>query len=423
MARPAAMPHQRRLLQQLLRGLCRRRSSVNVTTITPQLIRGLITHNGRLFVPADITDAIESCLESSADAIRYEGARLQGLYQQAQTTRRPVTVDYSGAATVDAYSVYYLPRNTLVPKVAILCCAHSPALQTLPDRLSVLDLGSGTGGVVLGLIDLFSNQPLTGIHLDIVALDASSASLDRQNELVDRIGCGHVSHRSKCVELSDPVSFRDALSLGAPYDMVFAANLFGEMHESPTLALIQSVAHLLAANGIMVSVESQSNHVMEQRVRIVRTAKQFGLHTYYPCPPTMSCPGPSCWMWRTDEFDCPSITVDGEEVETTTVHKAHWTVLCRKPCTIYDAFRSKNPRLTWGVAHIRESRVEGDEVKHDYTFCTQIGRLKGTITQDRKKWMWSPRTKLFDRGTVIGMTGGCTQIAEGWDIVSGYLTY
>jgi len=395
-----------------------------VNRINPQLIKGIITHNGRLFVSQAITDAIESFLESTEDAILEEGGRLEDLYEKSMgDPQQPVVVDYSGAATVDAYSVFYLPRNTLVPRVAILCCAYDAALQNLPSRLSVLDLGSGTGGVVLGLIDLLANKALTTTYLDIVALDASPGSLVRQSKMVGHMGCPQVSHRYQPVDLSDPASYQSALSLGAPYDIVFIANLFGEMHRDATNALVRSIAPLLSENGIMVSVESQSNYVKRQRTRIVKTARGLGLHVYYPCPPDVACPRAECWMWREDEFDCPPIMVGGQLVDIRPFHRAHWTILCKKPHTIYDAFHNNNPGLVWGVGQCYPPVQEDKKVSYGYDACTTKGLVRGAITQDAQKWSWSLRSRPFERGSVIGITADLTEIEEGWDIVSGFVRY
>lgn len=394
-----------------------------MTKINPALIEGIITQNGSLFVPKSSMDAIESCLVSSADAIQEAGDKLKETYDKFETKREPIVVDYSDDVTIDAYSVYYLPRNTLVPKIAILCCAYDAAFQNLPNQLSVLDLGSGTGAVVMGLLDLFHNKALLGTHLDIVALDSSLESLNRQRKLVEHMSLQDFSHKWWQVDLSDPVSYQSELSMGAPYDMVFAANIFTELKEQPTDVLIQCVAPLLSENGIIVSVESQSNYAMRQRARIVKTLKNLGLHVYYPCPPELSCPKRDCWMWRTDEFDCSCIMVNGQAIDTTKVHRAHWTIVCKKPCTIYDAFHNKNPDLIWGIAAPYRPKIEGDKVKHGYEFCTEKGRYTGTITQDQKKWMWLMRDELFHRGSVIGITADFKEIHEGWDIVSGFISY
>lgn len=394
-----------------------------MTKITPELIKSIITQNGTLFVPESITDAIGSCVISDSDAIQGEYDNLTEKYRRFAEKLEPLAVDYSRSTTIDTYSVYYLPRNTLVPKVAVLCCAYHPSLQKLPDRLSVLDLGSGTGGVVLGLLDLFRNKLLSRTHLDIVALDSSSEALKRQIQLVEGIGLHGSSLQCYQVDLSDSKAYKSELSIGAPYDMVFAANIFAEMDAQVADAILKHVVPLISETSIVVNVESQSNPAMKQRPYIVKAAKRLGLYVYYPCPPELLCPKAECWNWRTDEFDCPNIMVNEEAIETIKVHKAHWTILCKKPCTIYEMFHDKNADLIWGVAAPYKPKFEGDKVEHGYEFCTEKGRYTGKITQDKGKWLWLMQDELFKRGSIIGITDTLDEIKEGWDIVSGFVSY
>jgi SAM-dependent methyltransferase len=397
---------------------------VRMTDITPDLIKKLITDpSGKLFVPETITDAIGSCVFSDADIVEQKGDWLKTLYDGYQKKMEPMSIDYSEDATIDAYSVYYLPRNTLVPKIAILCCAYHPALQRLPDILRVLDLGSGTGGVILGLLDLFQDKALSGTRLHVIAADSSPQALTRQRLLIEKVGLGGSSLKQHQVDLSDSKSYESKLSVGAPYDMIFAANIMTELEPDKGDALFKHVASLLSDNGVMISVEAQRDYIMQQRVRMARRTQLGNLHVYYPCPPNAVCSQTRCWMWRKDEFECPSITVKGNPVESTNIQIAHWMILCTGAFSIYDVLRNHNPKLMWAVAAPYKPKFEGDLVKHPYEFCTEQGRYTGTITQDQKKWIWLMRDELFDRGSLIGVTPDLKDIQEGWDIVSGFVSY
>jgi hypothetical protein len=109
-----------------------------MTKIAPELVESIIKQDGMLFVPDSITNAIGSCVVYDADAIREEGNRLKTIYDNFENRLEPMVVDYSGDVTIDAYTVYYLLRNSLVPKIAILGCAYHAALRELPNRLKVL---------------------------------------------------------------------------------------------------------------------------------------------------------------------------------------------------------------------------------------------------------------------------------------------
>lgn len=393
-----------------------------MTKITPDIVKSLITKEGRLYVPESIANAVASCIVSDVNDIRAEGERLKTLYDSLSRKAEPIVVDYSGDLTIDAYSVYYLPRNTLVPKIAILCCAYNVAFQRLPKRLRVLDIGSGTGGVVLGLLDLFCSNVLSGTCLDLVALDWSYSSLERQKRLVGRMDIRQSSHRCHAVDLSDPKEYEDKLSAGAPYDMVFAANLFAELDQPASDALLEHIAPLLSENGIIVNVESQSNYAKKQKARIAKIAKEVGLHLYYPCPPDLTCPRQDCWKWRIDEFECPDIMVDGEALDPTKIQIAHWMILCKSSCSIYDTFHDKNPQLVWGVAASGRVQTEDDKIKYDYEFCTESGWRRGTITR-KKGLLRLMEGEPFKRGNIVGITRDFEEIKEGWDIIAGFGSY
>ena len=388
--------------------------------VTPSVVQSLITRQGALYVPTTITDAISSCVVSDPDTIRREGNWLKEQYEKLNKKYEPMLVDYSRVETIDAYTVYYLPRNTLVPKLSMLCCAYNEALQGVPEELRILDVGSGTGGVVLGLLDLFGNAPLSQTILDIVALDRSPVSLARQEALVECLGLRGAHHRIHCADLSDQSHYKSELTAGAPYDLVFVANVLAELSGEATDALLQCVAPLLSESGIVVNVESQSNYAMRQRVRVVKAAARLGLQVYYPCPPERPCREVECWRWREDEFDCADVMVGGETIEPTKIQKAHWTVLCRGSCSIYDVFRARNSKLTWGVAARTSSKSKDDKVEYGYDFCTEAGPVETTITRETRGFPWIGGGEPVKRGAIVGLEEDARRVSEGWDIVSGF---
>lgn len=391
--------------------------------ITPDIIKNIIVKDGNLYVPESICKAVGSCIVSDFATIQKEGARLKELYESYQRKMEPIEISYVGDATIDAYSIYYLPRNTLVPKIALLCCAYHPAFQNLPKRLRVLDLGSGTGGVVIGLLDLFHNDPFSKISLDITAVDLSPDSLQRQRQLVNCVGLSDSMWRRIEADLTDPEDYRPKLWSGAPYDMVFAANIFTELDEPATDALLQNVAPLLAQNGILVNVEATREYTGRQLIHITKNSKELGLNIYYPCPPDFPCPKPKCWMWRKDRFECPNISVGNKPIETTPVQKAYWLILCKKPCSIYDVLRQKNPKLSWGVAaRIGKERTDENKREQDYEICTVNGLKSITHTRKKQDLFWILDGERFKRGSIIGSTDDYSEV-ETWDILSGFTSY
>ena len=159
--------------------------------IDADTIRKLIIVNDVLFVPDRITEAIGQTVVSSVKDVSDEISRLVALYKQYIKHDGPTPVSYSSDTTIDAYTVHYLPRSTLIPKLLFLSLAYHPAFQTIKDEVNILDLGSGTGGVVLGLLDLFKDKPFSDIKANITSCEISKLALDRQKELITRTKYQH----------------------------------------------------------------------------------------------------------------------------------------------------------------------------------------------------------------------------------------
>jgi hypothetical protein len=259
--------------------------------------------------------------------------------------------------------------------------------------------------------------------LDIVTLDVSQKALERQRQLVGHLGFENSFLQCYHVDLSNPQTYEDKLVLGAPYDMVFAANVITELDEQAIDVLLERVAPLMSSNGILISVEAQRNYTMMQRARIAKGVRDLGLFIYYPCPSSVPCPRPSCWKWRTDEFQCSDIALGNETIEPTKIQIANWMILSKKACSIYEMLHDANPELIWGVAAPYRPEINGEKVKHGYEFCTEAGWRTGTAIMDLKEWALRMGGELFKRGTIVGITKDFDQINEGWDIVSGFVKY
>ena len=400
-----------------------------MTNIDPNEIRRLIAPNGTLLVPDSITSAIKKCVEQITPEIEAGHQQLEETYKRAMQQLEPISYDYDGAATIDAYTQYYLPRYTLVPKIAMLYLAHCPAFQKLPDRLRVLDLGSGTGAVVLGLVDLFKNRVLLSTSLNIRAVDSSIESLQRQGRLLQSIGLPlHTSWTPYQAHLSVPGKYEHVLQAGAPYDLIFCANILTELPEDAIDALLQHAATLLSDNGVIVIAEAQRDYIKKQMVRIAKMSSDLGLYIYYPCPPDLRCPkSPGdcysnwCWMWREDSFTCP-----GGNGSMTKPLLASWMILCKQRHSIYEMFPNCDSRFVWSVAapHKKKAGAINDKWEQPYELC--VPRMEVPC----HKLISAPRTRVLHngreiirRGSIIGFRDDFSNIMN-WDIlnVNGFLS-
>jgi hypothetical protein len=268
-------------------------------------------------------------------------------------------------------------------------------------------------------LDLFENEKFQNIHLDLLSVDHHDETLTRQKKLVERMDFPRASHKYRKVDLAYLSSYEQILAENAPYNMIFAGNVLAELGNTAVNTLIGNITPLLAPRGLMISVESQSNAAKSQRVLIRRKAEESGLYTFYPCPPKLSCAGPDCWKWRTDEFECEDIIIGDIHVDTVKKQTAHWTIYSKDSNSIYDVLHKTDPNLEWGVAApVKTETEDNGRIKYHYEFCTESGKKTGTYTLDLSQALWLQKEPVR-RGSIVGIDKA-GNIVNGWDIVSGF---
>ena len=377
--------------------------------IDAETIRKLVTVDGELFVPERITKAIGQTVVSNATDISDEIDRLAAVYKQYVTIDEPTPVSYSSEVTIDAYTSNYLPRSTLIPKLLFLSLAYHPAFQTFKDEVNILDLGSGTGGVVLGLLDLFNDEPFSGIKANIMSLEQSRLALGRQKELLEQTHYTHCNIWHICHDVANTKIYSKGVLKFAPYDYIIAANLFAELPLDDIKLVLSKLPSIMAPNAVLLVADPPRAYVDKLKVDISKTLRSLGLFQYYPCPPGYECPKTKCqWVWLDlVEFNCPDINVHGGILETTKRLTTTWSIFCRSEYSIYDVLQQMHAGLTWGVTAPfgKESDIEE---KLNYSICTADGPRRATHT--RKKALFRNRTEVILRGSILGFNDEFSEV-------------
>lgn len=330
--------------------------------ITPTTIESICKRNGLFHVPDRVRTSIEGCLvNDDENAITEEYLRLLKEFQKYRKLMQPAHIDYRSPLALDAYTIYYLSRYMFIPSVALRDLTLHTFFQNVPRSFNVLDLGSGTGAVVLGLLSLFSNNPLSQVAINITTLDCCAEALNRQECLIEKAGFdskqvkhykGDLCNIDECLEL---------VAKESPYYLIFLANCLTELEHEVSKNLIQRLPEILADNGAIIIAEAQRNYIKKLIRTLAETAEEYGLHVYYPCSST-DCPpdyGIYCWVWRYHEYDFPPIKVSNHPLQEEPRDQLilSWLILTRQDISIYDTFAGKNPGLLWGPI----SRCTGTE--------------------------------------------------------------
>jgi ribosomal protein RSM22 (predicted rRNA methylase) len=194
----------------------------------------------------------------------------------------------------EAYRRYFLPANLLKIHLPLHELFLHPAGLLHRDRLRVLDIGSGPGTAVLGILEFFSTKDRRPV-LDITALDQVADNLKeaaglfrehRQRSGVD------ASLRTIASRIEDLPS-----RLRGPFDAIVFSNVLNELspHDDERIAgrsgIIDGLLRmLLAEHGSCIIIEPALRATSRDMLRVRDGLLAGGWHVYSPCLMQEPCP-------------------------------------------------------------------------------------------------------------------------------------
>lgn len=371
--------------------------------VTLNDIEQIIYQNGFLFIPLCIETSIIKIVENSIDhgstidSIKVAGQKLSSDY--TKTYDGPIRPDYNNIETVDAYTLFYTRRNTLIPRIILRDILLNPYFQNIPAEIRVLDIGSGTGAITMGFLEIFTHPPLTHSKVHVEIIDQTAIMLRRQRELLTAAQLSPQSINNITCDLTNSADIVKNLKGHGEYDFIFAANVFTELSNTEAITLLQYIAQHLAEKGIIAIVDAQRNHMKRMLPVLVYAASQLGLTTYYPCPPNKSGTCGECWYWRQYTYKCNDIIVKGQLIDGPFREQllATWLVLSKSKCTIYDHFISAYQNLEWGPIspYGQNSQICESQV------CTTTGQKYHVRVG-----------QSMNRGSIVGGTGNPFKVTQ-----------
>jgi SAM-dependent methyltransferase len=356
--------------------------------------------NGQFTVPKNIKRAIEQCVATNDQSLIIEEYhRLLEEYKRYRKLMIPAKIDYHGDLTIDAYTTFYLPRNIVIPWIAMRDLSLHSRLRVLPEELNILDLGSGTGAIVLGLLHLFHSRAFSTIKTNVVSVDYFPEALKRQQKLIKSAGFSLTGIHFMKANLNNFDDYVDSINEHGPYDFVFTGNCFTELEEEAAKNIIAQIPGFLSDNGVVIIAEAQRDYIKAMIGVLARLSNSVGLSVFYPCP-EYSCDSDGwCWVWRAHDCDFPQMQIAGKPLEEYAREDLvlSWLMLTKKKRSLYHDFRKNNPHLFFGpVAQEKSLDKEKRRYGENYGICT--GEDVRTF---KKNYQISPN---YSRGSIVGLT-------------------
>jgi SAM-dependent methyltransferase len=376
--------------------------------LTPNILKPLIINNSnKPFVPQKILRTVQTSIKSSISDINKAISSLKMWYNLQQNNIK-IIVDYNDPVLLEAYLADYFLRNTLVPKIGLLLRSYHPKTLITNDRIRILDLGSGTGAIPIGLLDLFQQPSLSSIKCDILSIDSSIYALAKQEDVINEFGLKGSTHRFSIADLNDPATYSSVLQNLPSFDLIFLSNILSELDSKYIANILKIIQDKLTPEGTCIIAESQNTPAKRACANVTKNISKYGLNLFFPCPPQIKCVKSECWKWFNISFDCPNLVIGSTPFKPTKNHKLFWRIITKQDSSIFDYFNSYNNNVSWGIT-CYYTQKECNE------FCTEQGHFEGTIMPP-----------IFSSSTtdpwsqIIGTTLDQQKILLKWDFIRDF---
>jgi ribosomal protein RSM22 (predicted rRNA methylase) len=218
------------------------------------------------------------------------------------------------AALRKAYQTYFLPPNRAKVRLALTELSLHPQGVLRKDRLRVLDLGSGPGTAVLGMVDYFSQQDHRPF-LEFIAQDQVAGNLKEAARLFSNQQHGYDAV-STLTTLHSTIDKVEA-GLNGRYDIIILSNLLNELyaHDAAKCSRrAELMAHLLrtflATDGSCILVEPALQGTSRDLLLLREMLREQGFTVYAPCLRQGSCPAllnPKDWCHEDIPWEAPPL--------------------------------------------------------------------------------------------------------------------
>lgn len=200
----------------------------------------------------------------------------------------------------DAYLLYYGSIN--LPKIHIpLSEIQKSDFFSQKNHLRVLDVGSGTGSILLGLA--YWLQTETSLSAEFTATDYAASSLDALSAFYKTLALPFPLH-------TQVFNLNHASLSEKKFDLIIAGNILNELEPEAESRIIPWLESSLAQDGLVIWIEPALMDLSRRLLTFRDRLLAEGWFLYSPCFTTKPCPAlmaETDWChhdvpWRRPEF-------------------------------------------------------------------------------------------------------------------------
>lgn len=301
-----------------------------------------------------------------------------------------------------AYLSYFIPSNILKIHLPLRELALHPFGMFRKPNLHILDLGSGPGTALLGVLDFFSQKPEPP-NLQLVAVDKVKENLHDARNLhrtwTEKNGI-NTDLRTVHGDLKNAVK----LCQGAQYDLILLCNSLNELFQESddrikmrSDFLNQVIRRLLSENGSCIVIDPALHETSRDLLSVRDDLIAKGFHVYSPCLVQEPCPAlqhPNDWCHEDRHWDPPEIVkaIDSRIGLRKDSLKFSYIVLRKDSLSLTDCFSGTMFRV------VSEPLVSKGKI--EFYVCGSGGRRLATRLDKHR----SPENTAFEqlqRGDIV----------------------
>jgi ribosomal protein RSM22 (predicted rRNA methylase) len=185
-----------------------------------------------------------------------------------------------------AYQLYYTTTNYL----KIIPPLRELAVSKFFDRptLRILDLGSGAGAAIWGILDFLETELQQEIDIQITAVDSVPQNIKdiQRFHLLYQKHCTAVKSKltQKVHDLETPISFDQK------FDLIVMMNTLNEVSAEAEQRLLTTLPTLLTENGVVLLIEPATRKQSRRLLTFRDSAVTNDWTIYSPCTRQSNCP-------------------------------------------------------------------------------------------------------------------------------------
>ncbi len=193
-----------------------------------------------------------------------------------------------------AYTLYFLLSNLYKIHIPLHELSLHPSNLLSKERLRILDIGSGPGTAILGIMDFFSAHEKRPT-LEFTAIDQVKENL-RDSEALFGLLRERVSMAATLKTVKSSLEMVSSFPKG-PYDIIVLSNILNEVahsdegRTSKRIAILKTVlSDLLAADGSCIIIEPALRQTSRDMLEVRDGLLNEGFCIYSPCLMGEKCP-------------------------------------------------------------------------------------------------------------------------------------